>query len=1171
MELLPNIASGDLRDSSVVEVVAAAFRAHATGTIAVEQGKGESRLFMRYGAPSGASLYVGGQSFSAFLIERGALSADDAERCVAIARKQNERLGAVLVAQELFSHEVLIQLVIAHQEAVITELCLLREGKYELRGWERPPEWTEELTVDPLRTITSALAADELFDRRSSILELLGQTRLQRAGDFDDLAGRLMVEADDQTLLRELPGAVTTEDLVGQLGHHDDAEAYLCAVALLGLLEPEREAPEQAPSTLDAAFLLKPIEGEEGDASFILSPIDEQESRSAPRLAAIPSIPDPDPNEDRDEQTVSLRVSRGERIPPSPSPPAHEPRRDDTPGVAPKATWSDDMGLRLDEALRAVIAPAAPPAPAYTPPLTVLPMPYGLQGSGYAVPGYPPVQQLVAPPTPQNPLMNNWRPPPPTAAPLQPTPSPAQRVPGLEPSGYYGNTKAPSAFDIDDLGLDRPEPTAPKPAFKPAPTTSRTVRGEVEFEASDADEPLELDMQRAPPELLREQLEAKSPVRKPSSGSSRALNAPEPSKPSIGRASLAAPPSAEPPPPRARKADDYNPFAVHFRKTGSAETTGESIDSRLERALRGEPVASTSRPPSRSERRSGSIPRIPTQPILIPPAPPVAPRTSSAPVLVPPISDPPAPTPSGPVLVPPVGIGRPGKQVVAPARGGPPPRTPTTPILVPSERTASAPQRAVSRKSQSVPVIPPPPAGRPAGHVPTDLELVQAIIAAKQNIMARDKSGKVLSEIIDEVGAVPEPEPEPLEIAASGRILEDGDGLALLAAAEAARDALHGSAANESDANEEEAEAELLEPDEPISEPYEASDDRYEEPEPTPEPEPEPVEESLPPVRSPSPANGAKALKPDDPPRSSPKAPPPASPPPATESSQDVRRRLLQRALRNVGGPTFGRETTGRVGVRAPDAPVPRPSNADTDFERDIAARLSNTADQDHFGRLEISRSATTEDVKEAFLSLAKRYHPDKLSALGQAHLVPQGRELFARIKDAYDVLVDPASRAKYIAELDAKAAPKAKLSPEQAKTSFQMAQHLLRKRDFRGAEVELNRAIDADPQPEYLAELAWSMYSNASRRDETRDQVKSLIARALKSSTESDRAYVVAAHVARGEGEPPEKVERLFRKAVERNPKNIEAARELRLIETRRGPEPKKNGSGLFDRLRGK
>ena len=47
------------------------------------------------------------------------------------------------------------------------------------------------------------------------------------------------------------------------------------------------------------------------------------------------------------------------------------------------------------------------------------------------------------------------------------------------------------------------------------------------------------------------------------------------------------------------------------------------------------------------------------------------------------------------------------------------------------------------------------------------------------------------------------------------------------------------------------------------------------------------------------------------------------------------------------------------------------------------------------------------------------------------------------------------------------------------------------------------------------------------------------------------------------------EKAEKYFRRAIEKNPKNIEAARELRLIEMRRGGD-KKSGS-FFDKLRAK
>jgi curved DNA-binding protein CbpA len=64
---------------------------------------------------------------------------------------------------------------------------------------------------------------------------------------------------------------------------------------------------------------------------------------------------------------------------------------------------------------------------------------------------------------------------------------------------------------------------------------------------------------------------------------------------------------------------------------------------------------------------------------------------------------------------------------------------------------------------------------------------------------------------------------------------------------------------------------------------------------------------------------------------------------------------------------------------------------------------------QTYYDVLEVTSSASDEEIKAAFRRLAKKYHPD----------VNRGREqevkpLFLRAQKAFDVLSDPKRRAKY-------------------------------------------------------------------------------------------------------------------------------------------------------------
>lgn len=62
---------------------------------------------------------------------------------------------------------------------------------------------------------------------------------------------------------------------------------------------------------------------------------------------------------------------------------------------------------------------------------------------------------------------------------------------------------------------------------------------------------------------------------------------------------------------------------------------------------------------------------------------------------------------------------------------------------------------------------------------------------------------------------------------------------------------------------------------------------------------------------------------------------------------------------------------------------------------------------RDYYEVLGISKSATDEEIKKAYRTLAKKYHPDVSSE-------PNAAEKFKEVQEAYDVLKDPQKRAQY-------------------------------------------------------------------------------------------------------------------------------------------------------------
>ena len=61
----------------------------------------------------------------------------------------------------------------------------------------------------------------------------------------------------------------------------------------------------------------------------------------------------------------------------------------------------------------------------------------------------------------------------------------------------------------------------------------------------------------------------------------------------------------------------------------------------------------------------------------------------------------------------------------------------------------------------------------------------------------------------------------------------------------------------------------------------------------------------------------------------------------------------------------------------------------------------------DHYRLLGVARNASARDIRRAYRRLARRHHPD-------LNPRPDGAERFAALAHAYEILNDPAARARY-------------------------------------------------------------------------------------------------------------------------------------------------------------
>ncbi len=77
---------------------------------------------------------------------------------------------------------------------------------------------------------------------------------------------------------------------------------------------------------------------------------------------------------------------------------------------------------------------------------------------------------------------------------------------------------------------------------------------------------------------------------------------------------------------------------------------------------------------------------------------------------------------------------------------------------------------------------------------------------------------------------------------------------------------------------------------------------------------------------------------------------------------------------------------------------------------RELDALYKKLKHQTRMQRLGLRGGASSEEIREAYLKLAKKYHPDQLPAGTHPEVAKKAEEIFALISDAYHVLYDLAS-----------------------------------------------------------------------------------------------------------------------------------------------------------------
>jgi len=257
--------------------------------------------------------------------------------------------------------------------------------------------------------------------------------------------------------------------------------------------------------------------------------------------------------------------------------------------------------------------------------------------------------------------------------------------------------------------------------------------------------------------------------------------------------------------------------------------------------------------------------------------------------------------------------------------------------------------------------------------------------------------------------------------------------------------------------------------------------------------------------------------------------------------------------LSDAGLVLFGEEAGRPSGTDAAAAPVAEATDPGREAVlAELRERLAELERKNLFERLGVPTDAPSAAIRAAYLSLARKHHPDLGGSRGEVRALRA--QIMALLNEAYDVLSDPKSRNQYLDELRSGASQKVDVTAIlEAERKLHVAIALVRERRFEEAARELDEAIALyDGEAELWAYRAWVRLAAARDREAAKAQALADLERARRLGERSAVVFLLSARIANLLGDVASAI-RYYQRCLEFEPGHPEATRELRVLESRR------------------
>jgi CheY-like chemotaxis protein len=242
--------------------------------------------------------------------------------------------------------------------------------------------------------------------------------------------------------------------------------------------------------------------------------------------------------------------------------------------------------------------------------------------------------------------------------------------------------------------------------------------------------------------------------------------------------------------------------------------------------------------------------------------------------------------------------------------------------------------------------------------------------------------------------------------------------------------------------------------------------------------------------------------------------------------------------------------------VQGGDARVAQPEPHEEAGRHELAALAEQFRDVDAFGILSVTRTASDEEIRTSYAELAKQTHPDRLVGASGA-VLRLSEEVFGAVSKAYEQIGDYGSRMAYLKEQRGEQERSEILEEGQralrAELAFQKGEALLRARRFEEAHAQFAEAVETYPEEgEYLAYQGWAFYLVSPDEHGRISKAVKMVQQGRKLAPDREKPYLFLGRLFKA-ADRPDTAERMFTRAIQLDPDQVEALRELRLMNMRR------------------